>query len=92
MRFNRQTALRQYAQARAAQNNPALPQDIRDLYQQSADHGQVALGLANALEKKEQANPSLALPQESEQVLPQAQQRLGEPGLLQNAPGTAAAI
>jgi hypothetical protein len=92
MRFNRQTALRQYGQAKAAAANPALPQSIRDLYQQSADHGQVALGLSNALEKKQQEDLNLRLPQEAEEEPVGAQQRMGQPGLLENASGTATAI
>ena len=81
MRFNRQTALSQYAKARAAQANPALPKDIQDLYGQAADHGQVALGLSNALEKKQQEDLNLRLPQEGEEA-PAGANEKPEPGLL----------
>ena len=54
MPFNRKTALRQWSQAKAAVSNPNLPQHIKDLYQKSADHNQVALGLDTAQRKKAQ--------------------------------------
>ena len=84
MRFNRQTALRQYAQAKAAAANPNLPQNIRDGFQQSADHGQVALGLANALENRQKEDLDTRLPQESQEEPAGFSQRQGEPGLLEN--------
>ena len=44
----RKQALQQRANALAAMEKPDLPQHIRDLYRKSLDHGEVALGLADA--------------------------------------------
>ena len=74
MKFNRQTALRQYAQAKAAAANPALPDHIRKGFAQSAAHNQAALGLADALDRK-LANDPGALP-------PEMSQEPEQPGLL----------
>ena len=74
MPFNRQTALRQWAKASAAAQNKDLPQNIRDLYAQSAAHSQAALGLADALDRK-LANDPGALP-------PEMSQEPEQPGLL----------
>ncbi len=48
----RKQALQQRANALAALQDPDLPQHIRDLYKKSLDHGDVALGLADAAERK----------------------------------------
>ena len=40
---------------KAAAGNPNLPQHLRDMAKQAADHGEVALGLQDALERKARA-------------------------------------
>ena len=52
MKFNRQTALRSWAKAKAAAADPNTPQQAKDLYQKGAEHLQVALGLGTALDNK----------------------------------------
>ena len=81
MTFNRQTALRQWARAKAGANNPLLPQSIQNLYQQAADHGQVALGLSNALEMKSQQDALRQAPPPDQLQPPQAQQPSEAPSL-----------
>jgi hypothetical protein len=52
MSTDRKQRLLMHANAQAAANNPLLPQNLRDLARQSANHGEVALGLQEAAARK----------------------------------------
>jgi hypothetical protein len=69
MSFNRNKTLAQWALARSQASNPQVPEQARNLYQQAAQHAQVALGLQSALERNQQQAalgqpPQLALSQQ----------------------------
>jgi hypothetical protein len=51
----RKRSLLQRSNALAAVGSQRLPPSIRELYKKSLDHGEAALGLADALDRKQSA-------------------------------------
>lgn len=78
--LDRRTQLLWRSNALAAANNQSLPKGARDRYQKAANNLDVALGLQDAQQRKQQqANPQ-GLPNELASQLPQGE---NPPNLLQ---------
>jgi hypothetical protein len=53
MSIPRSRTLQQWSNARAVQAHPGIPQNIKDLAKKVEEHTEVALGLQDALERKQ---------------------------------------